>query len=253
MPATAAILPPKVLAELYIWLIRRAEVRGMPREIAEELANDTLLVACERYRPERGKLRPFCARVLLNKIINYQRSTLPLTKEFDEAQSPDSDDPLKILLGKEKTIRDKQFISVLLSMLEAKERRFLVIYLDTLEELERRAVSETARRLGLPEGEGASIMKRIARTAIKLKEARSGEASRWVGCASSVAELFGSELRLESNRLAEPGRFYNREALTHEVTLGEIASLESDLNSLSLERFWANLSTTQKERLASFG
>ena len=248
MPTTVAILPTKVLPELYAWLISRAMSRGVSREIAEELANDTLLVAAEKYRQERGELRPFCARVLGNKIKNHKRSKRVITEEFDEVLSPDVDDPLKILLDREKITKDKEFISRLLSTLDEKERRFLVKYLETLEELEKRAVSETARRLGLPEGEGAAIMKRIARKALKLEMVHAANMLRGV-----VRESIRPKDACLSLNINELKGFESHQGFFNEGLAGDPPNIENWLNSVSFNKFWGGLRADQRERLASFG
>ncbi len=227
------VLPPKRLKQLFVWLVRLAESRGISHEVAEELTNDTLLVAIERYDPVRGTLEAFCWRVLMNKIKNYVRPHAPVN------QLP-IDKFLEVLVDHNiaeeegNGMQAELFISRLLERLDTGERNFLMKWMETLDELENRAVSETARRLGLSESEGTAIAKRIKRSARNLMK----EITTQMHFDLAVLPSLAVRDYVETIDRAVCGR--------------RIPTPDDDLPSLSFDRFWSNLTNAQKERLASF-
>jgi DNA-directed RNA polymerase specialized sigma24 family protein len=236
--------------------------RNIPRHIAEELANDTLVVVYQSYDPARGALKSFCSRVLLNKIRNYVKTIPPTDEIFDDDVFGIFENPETLMLKREKAENIRRFLSILMENLSTQERRFLMKYAETLDEMKSRAVLETARRMGLPESEGTAIIKRIARKAKNLREDAARQ-HRIVKLSKRVADIEANDYALSVKPSLDrayfedrPGSLINQERIAEpsmeESLVFGIVSVQDDLSAVSFNGFWSHLSENERSRLASF-
>jgi len=258
------ILPPKTLTDLYKWLIRQAVSSKMPYEVAQELANDTLLVVCNTFDPDRGNIKAFSARILINKIRNHVRKNTPFTDAFDDEHPIDFENPENILLNQENIMKLKKYFDALRSELDSDELVFFLKFQETLEELETRAVSETSRRLGIDPNAGANIMKRIVRKAKRLKRAKI-DYHEIVPASKIEPELRKNavlKVMAKMNFIPTDSNDISNKQVNASLPpqidvpadnlLISIAKIDSMLCALSFDNFWNNLSVEQKFRLSSF-
>lgn len=154
-----------------IWdaLLRLALSRGVPFQDAEDLVSTALRNALDHHDSTRGELLPFCKTILYNAIKNYWRdrkAALP----FEDEQWPHPDGgPDLDLEEKERIESMKRTVEQLSRLLSEEERAFMKLLGQVVDELGDRAVSETARRLGLKPTKGWDLFRRIQRKAQSLE------------------------------------------------------------------------------------
>ncbi len=154
-----------------IWdaLLRLALSRGVPFQDAEDLVSAALRSALAHHDGSRGELLTFCKTILYNAIKNYWRdrkADLP----FEDEQWPNPDGgPDLVLEEKERIESMKRTIERLSTMLSEIELVFMKALGQVVDELGDRAVSETARRLGLKPAKGWDLFRRIQRKAQSLE------------------------------------------------------------------------------------
>jgi DNA-directed RNA polymerase specialized sigma24 family protein len=154
-----------------IWdaLLRQALSKGVPFQDAEDIVSNSLRNGLEHYDGTRGELLPFCRTILSNAIKNHWRDRkidLPIDEEeFRQAdEGPDG-----ILEEKERAESMRRTVEQLSSLLSKEELAFMTMLGQVVEELGDRAVSETARRLGLKPTRGWDLFRRIQRKAQSLE------------------------------------------------------------------------------------
>jgi DNA-directed RNA polymerase specialized sigma24 family protein len=140
--------------------------RGVPFQDAEDLVSSTIQVALDRFTGERGKFLPFCMTVLSNRIKNHWRDQ-KTHEPFDDEDFPGDEQPSP-MEGEEEIARMRTMIERIRQSLSPEEKEFMSAMGTVLEEMESRAVSETARTLGLPPEKGWDLFRRIQRKANSL-------------------------------------------------------------------------------------
>src|SRR5512140_347439 len=148
---TANILPEQRIELQRIWnaLLRLALSRGVPFQDAEDLVSGVLRNALEHHDSARGELLPFCRTILYNAIKNFWRDRKVDLPFDDEQWSHPDGGPDLVLEEKERIESMKRTVDQLASLLSEKELAFMRMLGQVVDELGDRAVSETARRLGL--------------------------------------------------------------------------------------------------------
>ncbi len=156
------------LERLWDALMRYALWKGVPFPDAEDLVSSSLRKALEHQDDTRGDLLSYSRAILANAIKNFwrdRRNDLP----FDDGEwSRQDGTPDIILEEKEKTESMKRTIERLSSVLSPEELAFMKMLGEVVDELGDRAVSETARRLGLQATKGWDLFRRIQRKANTL-------------------------------------------------------------------------------------
>jgi len=139
---------------------------GLPLADAEDLVSETLIKAMDHFDPERGAFPVFCRTILRNGLKNYWRDR-KIHKELDPEgpEAPSDTDPHTL------NTYDQAHVAFVLEQISGEltddEREFLMMLGNVLQEIESRAVSEAARRLGLPASKGWDVFRRIQRKARK--------------------------------------------------------------------------------------
>jgi DNA-directed RNA polymerase specialized sigma24 family protein len=154
-----------------IWdaLLRHALWKGVPFQDAEDLVSNSLHNALEHHDSARGTLAPYCRTILNNAIKNYWRDRR-IDLPFEDEQWVQSEDgPDLVLEEKERVKSMKRTIEQLSVLLSADELAFIKMLGQVVDELGDRAVSETARRLGLKPAKGWDLFRRIQRKALALE------------------------------------------------------------------------------------
>jgi len=146
---------------LWKGLYTRCRSRGISHSDAEDLASETLQRALAGFDETKGKLSHFCNKILSNLIVDYWRSK-KITREFPETIADDENDIEEAMDAEKKLDLVRK-----LDLTDA-ERAFLTMYGEVLEELGDRAVSETARRMGMKSDEGWNLFRKIQRKASRL-------------------------------------------------------------------------------------
>lgn len=119
-------------------------------------------------------------------------------------------------------------------------------YQETLEE-QNRAVTATAKRLGISSNEGTAIMKRIGRKARNLVKTGDDFKELSLKCSDSRISIdaFNKTNSSMQDRMEIPSE--QEDVLSH-----YLADIEIRLSKMSFNNFWTNLTEEQKKRLASF-
>jgi RNA polymerase sigma factor (sigma-70 family) len=143
---------------------------GLPLAEAEDLVSETLIKALDHFDPGRGAFPVFCRTILRNGLKNYWRDR-KIHKELD----PDSLEALSDTDPHTLNTYDQAHVAYVLERISGElteeEREFLMMLGNVLQEIEARAVSEAARRLGLPASKGWDVFRRIQRKARKHRRA----------------------------------------------------------------------------------
>lgn len=155
-----------------IWnaLLRYTLAKGVPFQDAEDIVSNTLRSALEHHDSSRGELLPFCRTILNNAIKNFWRDRKVDLPFDDEQWSQPDDGPDLVLEEKERMESMKRTVEKLSRLLSAEELAFMKMLGQVVDELGDRAVSETARRLGLKPEKGWDVFRRIQRKAQSLEE-----------------------------------------------------------------------------------
>jgi DNA-directed RNA polymerase specialized sigma24 family protein len=244
------------LRSLYHQLVATGERRGIPREDAEELANDTLLAVIEKFDPARGRLETFAQHVLKNKIVNFARDhKLPGTVPFDDERHAGPGTPEEMLTRKEEMEMMKRRRAQLLTALTEEEARFLLEFEVVLDELGDRAVSETARHLDLTPREGHNIIQRIERKAEKIAASTRGgarpEMIRSVSRDPEMAESTPEALK-DMLVMAKFSAAFSRIPPAGYRSTADVARAGLESSREGLGRFLNALDPLRREKLLSF-
>ncbi len=156
-----------------IWnaLLRHALSKGVSFQDAEDIVSNTLRSALEHHDSTRGELLPFCRTILNNAIKNFWRDRKVDLPFNDEQWSQPDDGPDLVLEEKERMESMKRTVEKLSKLLSEEELAFMRMLGQVVDELGDRAVSETARRLGLKPTKGWDLFRRIQRKAESLEAA----------------------------------------------------------------------------------
>ena len=160
------------LQEIWNTLVGFAITKHVTFHDAEDLVSESLVKALETFDAARGQLLPYARTILCNKIKNFWRDRKPDVPFDPEFNGHDPTTPLAIILREEGITMDRELINQICSELDEGESTFLLKLGETIEEIGDRAVSETARRLGLAEQEGWNTFRRIQRKAHKARIAQ---------------------------------------------------------------------------------
>lgn len=235
-------------AEIALWrrLVARAWRSGLGLEDAQDLAGRAVLQALESFDPGRGAFAPLCVTIHRNLMRNHFRDrkiAVPFDPDRDERTAPE--DPLEILGEEEWRAMMSDLAESILAELDPDEAEFYRALGEVMAEMEAGAVSEAARRCGIPPAKGWDIFRRIRRKA--RKHARRFEALRGTEAPPSVespaeplAQCLASAIEAES---ASPGSSVPLDL--------EILAAVSESALLGFDRFSASLSTAQRARLAA--
>ena len=140
---------------------------GLPLADAEDLVSETLIKALDHFEPERGAFPVFCRTILRNNLKNYWRD-----RKLHLELHPDSlSDTDPAALNRYDHAHVAYVLECISGELTEDEREFLMMLGNVLQEMESRAVSEAARRLGLPASKGWDVFRRIQRKARKHRAA----------------------------------------------------------------------------------
>jgi DNA-directed RNA polymerase specialized sigma24 family protein len=202
MPDVAAACS---LKETWDALIASAISRNVPFHDAEDLVSQSLTTALGSFDPARGEFPPYARTILINKIRNFRRDNgrrpeFPI-EPGEEGIDPTS--PLAIILHAERVAMNTQLIKTISASLTEEEAAFLVTLGETIEEIGDRAVSETARRLGLTELKGWDVFRRIQR---KARKARTAEAERLREALAKTPGVAMKEPEPREEKAAKPRR-----------------------------------------------
>jgi DNA-directed RNA polymerase specialized sigma24 family protein len=149
------------LQRLWDALLRQALSRGVSFQDAEDLVSNSLRNGLEHHDSARGEMLPFCRTILGNAIKNYWRDR-KVDLPIDDEQLPHADEgPDGILEERERIESMKHTIEHLSALLSKEELAFMRMLGKVVDEMGDRAVSETARRLGLKPTKGCAAAVRI--------------------------------------------------------------------------------------------
>jgi DNA-directed RNA polymerase specialized sigma24 family protein len=235
-------------------LVALGEHHGVPREDAEELANDTLLAVIEKFDPARGRADTFARTVMMNKVRNFARDhKLPPAVPFDDEQYAGSPTPEDVVIRKEDKAMIRQTRARLLTALTDEEARFLLEYEVVLDDLDDRAVSETARRLDLTAQEGHNIRQRIERKARKIAASVSGEAGPLIrAVVKREPEPVETDAMTYFEVSGKAQMLFSRMPNADFDLVPEIATVGLNGSDRSLGRFLGALDPSRRDRLLSF-
>jgi RNA polymerase sigma factor (sigma-70 family) len=152
-----------LLHALWMGLLRTARIKGIPEHEAEDLVNDAILKAFEKFDPQRGGFAPFTRKVLENLIKNFWRGHRPRVPFEDFPEFPDPDDPHTLVEENEIVRETFRMAELIAAELDAEERELFDSLREVLAEQDTRAVSEAARRIGLTPQKGWDLFRRIQR------------------------------------------------------------------------------------------
>ena len=147
-------------------LLSFALTRGIPFDDAEDLVQETIVSALDKFDPAKGSYFAYCTTALRNRIVNYWRDRHPGIP-IEEIDIPDEALPTG-LESEEEHARMKNMIDRIRNVLTPEESAFLGALGKVFIDLESRAVSEAARSLGLKPQKGIDVFRRIQRKAKKL-------------------------------------------------------------------------------------
>jgi len=238
---------------------------GLPLADAEDLVSETLIKALDHFEPERGAFPVFCRTILRNNLKNYWRD-----RKLHLELHPDSlSDTDPAALNRYDHAHVAYVLECISGELTEDEREFLMMLGNVLQEMESRAVSEAARRLGLPTSKGWDIFRRIQRKARKHRAAFLAEEG-----VSAVTEqpTMPADLAPEMTALSLDRSLEEKEPSTEGLrfslirgkfpapsqTPGKVA-LDSTMKSIALQfsrdeafvRFESSLTGAQRDRLAA--
>jgi DNA-directed RNA polymerase specialized sigma24 family protein len=186
-----------------VWdtLLRHAQYRGVGFPDAQDLVSNALRNALDHFDSARGELLPFSRTILDNAIKNYWRDRkVEIPFEDDEWSEPDGG-PDTILEEKERAESMKRTVEQLSALLSADELEFMRMLGQVVDELGDRAVSETARRLGLKPNKGWDLFRRIQRKAHSLETPPAVAAPRRMKQAAPQKERSDRDLSIQATSI----------------------------------------------------
>jgi hypothetical protein len=146
-------------------LVRSATSKGVPLEIAKDLAGDAVYRALRIFDPARGEFPALCYAILANLLKNYWRDKKK-TDGFLEGEEPPDPDSFIDVLELAETLSDiHAALATIMKELSPEEYTFLKHLQDVLDESGSRAISEAARRSGLTPAKGWDLFRVIQRKA----------------------------------------------------------------------------------------
>src|SRR5688572_12645613 len=157
-----------LLLEQVSWIRRLARELVADRELAEDLVQETCVVALERAPREAGKLRAWLAEVLRNALRQHARSQGRRVAREAAAAQPEALEPADRLV--ERVLLQRELVSAVVALEEPYRSTVLLRY---FEELPPR---EIARRTGTPL---ATVHSRLQRALARLRAELDRENHAW--------------------------------------------------------------------------
>src|SRR5262245_27784987 len=157
-----------VLLEEVSWIRRLARELVADRELAEDLVQETCVVALERAPREAQKLRSWLAEVLRNLLRQHARGQGRRRARETEAARAEALEPADALV--ERVLLQRELVNAVLALEEPYRSTVLLRF---FEELPPR---EIARRTGAPL---ATVQSRLTRALARLRERLDGEQPAW--------------------------------------------------------------------------
>ncbi|MBM3288284.1 MAG: hypothetical protein FJY88_13205 [Candidatus Eisenbacteria bacterium] len=247
--------------EIACWrkLVRRGRVAGLRKEVAEDLAGQTLLKAIETFDPARGAFPAFCRAIHANLVKNYWRDRKPEVGFDPEIHdTPGGEDLLESILSGEEREMLAGIAERIRDRLSPAEDAFFLTLAEILQDRATGAVSEAARRLGLTPLQGHDVLRRIVRKARIYRE----QFLVAMGEKTARASQFEYDLRDEGLEAAGAPTILHAEV--HHMAQAAPMRAPRDIEPIDpflflaasqatagYERFAATLSPEQRERLAA--
>ncbi len=159
-----------LLLEQVSWMRRLAHALVADRELAEDLVQETCVVALERAPREAGKLRAWLAEVLRNALRQHARSQGRRLAREELVARHEALEPADHLV--ERVLLQRELVSAVLELDEPYRSTLLLRF---FEELPPR---EIARRTGTPL---ATVNSRLQRALARLRERLDQKNHAWAG------------------------------------------------------------------------
>jgi len=170
-----------VLLEQVSWIRRLARELVADRELAEDLVQETCVVALEQAPRETTKLRAWLAEVLRNLLRQHARGQGRRSAREARAARPEALEPTDELVAR--VLLQRELVNAVLALNEPYRSTVLLRF---FEELPPR---EIARRTGVPL---ATVQSRLQRALAQLRERLDAERPAWAGLLLAWArEPFG--------------------------------------------------------------
>lgn len=193
--------------------MRYCLMRGIGFADAQDLVGGAIEAALKKYDPARGGFPALAQTAVVNRVKNYWRDRKPLDPLDGAGEVADPEASPEAL---DQAAHDHERLRGIMAELTNEEKDFLLVLQAVLDEMDTRAVSEAARRMGMPPAKGWDLFRKIKRKAIRAKarEKLTAEYLRLSRAPDVLADLDISSASVmmempappaaESGRLAEP-------------------------------------------------